>query len=558
AYEYKARTDNLPNGDKWVTLDLAIPVPVDSIVFYPPLIGMTAEDPPRRYADLYPEAYEVTRQREVVDWLLLEDETAAAGSPGYHALAETVGRTFANNRTVVSLKTGLAFTRFLRLRFGGVLTDMYLAEIQAFGHGYPAEARYVSQVRSFGVPVTFGAVTWHFTRYRQTPSGVVIEDPSAPVSFRIRTRSGQDADPQAYFVYDERGREVEVSSAYYYSSDVVRVTDAFDEGRPGYRGPITDDTQNWDGWSIDYPASAEQIRSSDARQYFQFAFEITTDDPLAFGVLDSLAFQISPLLADTAVAEVSLDGLPALRADELAVPLGVDTVFVYDLRAVRRGAGRGYNGLDLEVPAGARLLDLEINGQGAAVGSDYAVDESNPELLSLTFLKPVTDELRLRLRLRSALFQSSAFFAGNLVDRTAEADALPQSVLAGNARDDVASDQIQVVAQQLSLDVLGPIEVVPPVLTPNGDGSNDEVALRFTLFGVTDAPLRVRVYDLGGRLVADLRGHDQAASAGRFAPTWNGRDGTGTLVPPGLYLVEVEVDVDRGTVRRMTSLAVAY
>ncbi|MFH1571615.1 MAG: hypothetical protein ABIL09_26740, partial [Gemmatimonadota bacterium] len=47
AYEYKARTDNLPNGDKWVTLDLAIPVPVDSIVFYPPLIGMTAEDPPR-------------------------------------------------------------------------------------------------------------------------------------------------------------------------------------------------------------------------------------------------------------------------------------------------------------------------------------------------------------------------------------------------------------------------------------------------------------------------------------------------------------------------------
>ena len=61
-----------------------------------------------------------------------------------------------------------------------------------------------------------------------------------------------------------------------------------------------------------------------------FALRIATEQPFAFGVLDSVAFEVSPLLADSVLAEVSLAGpLPDPK-----VPLGVDTTFVYDIRTV--------------------------------------------------------------------------------------------------------------------------------------------------------------------------------------------------------------------------------
>ena len=43
-----------------------------------------------------------------------------------------------------------------------------------------------------------------------------------------------------------------------------------------------------------HQASGDEIRSSDGAQYLQFKFKIRTEDPMAFGVLDGIAFEISP------------------------------------------------------------------------------------------------------------------------------------------------------------------------------------------------------------------------------------------------------------------------
>jgi hypothetical protein len=541
-----------PSAETWFTLDIGVPLAIDSLVFFPPQNGLTSNN--QRLRDLFLEAYEVSRTNQAVDWLLFEDETASTGSASYHPLDEILASTFSNNQSIVELKMPLRFTRFLRLRMGGVTTTGILAEIKAFGKGFPAEGRYESLPHFFGQPVSLGAINWKFTKYRMDASGQVYEDPTAPVQLAIHTRAGADSDPQAYFIYDELGRQIEVDREGYFDAEAPL---DFEAGLPAHRAAITDDIGNWNAWSIIYQQSGDEIRSSDGREYLQFRFEITTQDPFAFGVLDSLAFEISPLLADSVVAEVSLEGQTLAAGDLIEVPLGVDTVFVYDLRTTfLDGQKSGFDGLDLDVPPETRFLDLEINGSLAVEGEDFSLLPNEDDRLSFSFPERFTDDTSFRVRFRSAIFQPSVFMGGSVLDRDPASTVLPQSIEPGDARADVSSDRIQVVSSQMRLSVLGDLRLMPSAFTPNGDGINDQTIVDFSVFGVQEALIRVEIFDLSGRLVATLRG--DGAGAGRYHPVWNGEAEGGERVPPGLYLVKVEVDVDKDVFSEIRTVAVVY
>ncbi len=121
--------------ETWITLDLGVPLAVDSVAFFPPQNGLTNTN--QRLRDQYPEAFEVSRAELPVEWLLYEDETSSTSSARYHPLDEVLASTFSNNQSVVGLHFPLRFTRFLRFRFGGVKSNSILSEIKAFGkeHG---------------------------------------------------------------------------------------------------------------------------------------------------------------------------------------------------------------------------------------------------------------------------------------------------------------------------------------------------------------------------------------------------------------------------------------
>ena len=275
SFTHRARADGRPNSAQFITLDLGVPVPVDSIVFFPPQTGLTSDN--QRQRELFARAYEVSRTNVPVEWLIFEDETASTGSAGYHPLDEILASTFANNTSVVSLATELRFTRFLRFKFGEVSTTTLLAEIEIFGRGYPQEARYISAPHSFGQAVSLGRVAWQFTRYRQLPSGAITPDPTAPVRLNLQTRAGFDPDPKTYFIFDDLGRLVEVDEKTYFDSP--RVVERFSEGIAGFRAKRDDDVENWNNWSVAYQASGDEIRSSDGAEFLQFRFTITTEDP---------------------------------------------------------------------------------------------------------------------------------------------------------------------------------------------------------------------------------------------------------------------------------------
>jgi len=94
------------------------------------------------------------------------------------------------------------------------------------------------------------------------------------------------------------------------------------------------------------------------------------------------------------------------------------------------------------------------------------------------------------------------------------------------------------------------------VMTPNGDGVNDELVVNLDLVNVlVPRPLRFAVTDLSGRRAHEV---EAQAVAGRTSFSWDGRSTGGPLVPPGIYLVEVTIVGDTGDRTTRQVVAVAY
>ncbi len=133
-----------------------------------------------------------------------------------------------------------------------------------------------------------------------------------------------------------------------------------------------------------------------------------------------------------------------------------------------------------------------------------------------------------------------------------------QRVEGGDVSEELGSNQLLVVASASSArGFLGDLEVGSRAFTPQGDGVNDQLSIQYTLFRVQQASeVKVGIYALDGRRV--WQAQPEAQAAGRHTAHWDGRDGAGQLVGPGIYLVRVEVETDKGSEIRLQPVAVAY
>ena len=119
-----------------------------------------------------------------------------------------------------------------------------------------------------------------------------------------------------------------------------------------------------------------------------------------------------------------------------------------------------------------------------------------------------------------------------------------RSVSAGDATGLVASQSLVAVTDLSNDELLSDVDVNPSFCTPNGDGTNDEVAIRATVFSVREGGrLRVELFDLSGRRLRDLS-EERTRPSGEYDLRWDGRDGSGQRVPPGSYLLRIKLEVD--------------
>ena len=162
----------------------------------------------------------------------------------------------------------------------------------------------------------------------------------------------------------------------------------------------------------------------------------------------------------------------------------------------------------------------------------------------------------MRLVFGAKVFDLATSFEGEIFDLQEE--TLPQPILAGDASEEISTNSLRVLsngAQSPSL--VQQLEFSSPVLTPNGDGVHDDLAITYSLFGLPEqVSVLVNVYSLNGRQVAKVPVGTQRS--GPQTVLWDGRDETGDLLAPGVYLVAVSVQSERTDDLKMSPLGIAY
>jgi hypothetical protein len=120
-------------------------------------------------------------------------------------------------------------------------------------------------------------------------------------------------------------------------------------------------------------------------------------------------------------------------------------------------------------------------------------------------------------------------------------EAAWQSVESGDATPMVASEILSI---QVPLDTkpLDNLRITPNPFTPNGDQVNDQANIDFLVVKISASrEATVRIFDLSGRRVWEQR---QMIGSGPVSIPWNGTDNGGAVVPPGIYICQLELAVD--------------
>ena len=527
------------------TFDFAFPLPINRVVFFPPDRGVDELGGLKKQR--FPQAYEISATLEPEDFLLLNQEKS------YHTLESVLARTFFNSDRVVDVSFPTELFRFLRISFN-LRSQLYLlGEIQVYGEGYVPETTYRSVVIPMGERVNFGRIFWKFETFRRTETGVV-PDPEAPVELTLETRSGSDPTPKTFRIWTEFETEREVDEATYDAAPEasIRLGD-----RPGDKASIGIDEEHWSFWSTPYSRPGQDIRSPDGREFLQLRFKMTSEDFNTFGRIDSVGVEFSPLLVEELVGEVGLMGEGLGTAGPPEIPAGVDTIFIYDVLA-RFGpnGSTGFDGLRLAITGDMELLKMEVGEPLVEIIPDSSISSGGELVLFFPSnrIGGVSGSERLRLTLRATVFNFRTDFNGEVFEL--EGENLPQSIEPGDAGPMLESDDVVVFAVGKGLSVLSQVALSSPVVTPNGDGVNDELIIDFTVLAAESTECRIGIYALDGSLVQRLVRDDRGRGA--YHVSWDGRDGQGVSMAPGVYLVRLSIETDQGESQRVLPVAVAY
>ena len=410
--------------------------------------------------------------------------------------------------------------------------DWEIAEFEIYGSGFVPFSRYTSNVIDLGEVLSIGDLTW---------SGRQGEELGTRVD--ITMRSGDDAQPEVYWRYTFRGDEqvpfsesgTPLTKAQYRRLEIPE------------QGDIRHDKDNWLTWNTpyDFTAGSGTAHAGRPRRFVQFdvAFHST---PESGSEVDYLQFAASPPLVTGAAAEINPN---TAAAGEL-------TTFTCRLRPHLEPGDNGFDLIAIDTPAqvsgvdevariGGAEIDIEItrmDGEGFAVKVPRVDPGSTGELIELTF--------------EARVFEYGTPFIPRLSDSELPFE-VPQPVVEGDADEGHDGNGLRVALTAIPEDPIRNLRLSSPVVTPNGDGANDRVEIEYQLLNLTgEVPAAIGIYELSGRKVGKI-GVGAGPVSGLFRVEWDGSGKRG-LLPPGLYLLQVEVDADTGRNQSGRLVSVAY
>ena len=409
-----------------------------------------------------------------------------------------------------------------------------LSEIQLFGEGYMPESQ-ITSVFAGDVPFI------ELGRNAQNLTSIEWDADIPPgTDLIIRTQTGNTV----------------TSETLYYKKDGTVYEGTPEESQKAYEdnkkffgessvGPVITRIlpgSDWSGWSQRYFNSGDLITSPSPRRFVSVQATFLTDDPLASATLRSLTLNFVDPVARAVVGEI----VPP-RLDQI----GVNQEFTYFIQPTFETASRGFDDILIEAPVGVEMkfkqVKVDITGQESQTytaeseGFEIISDASDSLWVHLpTAVKTTSETALIAVQFDATIFDFATFFNGSISNSSFENSW--QRVDEGDANGIIDSEKTVILALE-GKQVLGDIEMGREIITPNGDGANDEMAFSFSLMRVgAGTPLLAQIYDLSGRLVRQLR--DAPVSAGRHTVQWTGVDDAGELVPPGIYILRVDIDTD--------------
>lgn len=548
-------------ANTFFTIDTAVPIPAYRFGFYTPDEGYRSDGTPLR-TDVIP----------AFDASIGDDEEPAVNWGGNDLFQRVVANVGTNFESDVRIDFSRQYARFFRWRrrespvdaealnrcsgCGGqgnqaIPLKGTIGGFDLFAHGVPQRAFYLSKVVDLGRIVNFGHLHWHATPMRRV-NGLAVEDPTADVWLTAEVRVGRDDDPAVYHEYTNTGREKEVSRATYESLSAVLGRDP----RPGIRASIGYDTDNWSFWSVPFTETGQLVRLRSG-SHLQIKLTLESRDFDAWIRIDSLWIETPPLLVDEVIGEIArLDDLQPQHGFT-EVELGRDTEFAYDLRAeFTTASAPGFDALRIYTGSRADFVRLEMGAPLAVVEPAAVAQEEGALVVQLPESVTRRSNAPVRVVFSTRLFEFASTFEGEVF--TSNSDALPQPILPGDASEAIATNSLRVLsAEGGSVDFVRDLQRSTGVLTPNGDGVNDGLTLRYALFRLPGpVPVRLEVYTLDGHRIALIEGGLQ--DAGPRQLVWDGRDENGRLLPAGLYLFSIALDTQAAQKRALYSLGIAY
>ena len=389
-------------------------------------------------------------------------------------------------------------------------------ETMLFSAGYPARVEMRSDFVNLAAAAGDG---------RPKVIERLVWDADLPPQTRIQLRSRSGNALQEVYTFSDRKGDVVTEEKWNSLPKVLK-------------GPI-DTTlvvgEDWDTWSNIYQFSGETFKSASPRRFVQLEMILSTDDLHVAPSVDALAIEFVDALVQEARGQIW----------PREARLNEDTRFTYTLWPSTDGQDSGFDRLRLHIP-GAATGEVGLRIGGEEVAPEAVRLHGDTLLVSLPRIV-VADSVEVDFTAR--IWDNAALFALDL--GMGDRPRIWQSVVPSERRANIVL--LPDLPGQSAL--VGDVEIAPAAFTPNGDGVNDAVEVSFTVFKAQGIQPQVQIFDVAGRLVAQLAGSE---GVGRWHFRWSGRTANGALALPGMYLCRIDPGTASGSAAVLRPLVVAY
>ena len=550
--------------------------------------------------------------------LLVNDGSESSRDESGRPVLTTFKLELQNDRPVVDLRIPPQYLRFLRLKSQTVV-GYEIAEFQVYGAGFVPEARYISNVFDLGTRWgVWGRIRWIeetlgpeglsqariTTRAGHDDTPLEFTRPSPDGSVNLPWKQGAVAATAG-------GEEIALDdldpleALRAYRALPLAEKNRWALGLEDYlglnpRGEIRADPDAWTPWSAPYGPEGTRgitagnidderlgapITTPGPRRYFQVRVELMSRDLEAATGIGQLAFTVHPPAAERIVGEI----YPRQAG------LAVAETFTYAVMPTRIRPGRdsGFDTFEIATPVRVEAIETvqvhfhdgrtesaDFSGRDLAStalptdpAADFGIEAVEERRFRVRFPAITASDLEagetavLTIRFRCRVLRYGTTFPGWA--GRAGAGGAGQKVVAGNAAHlgpgDPAFPPLGTADPRiLSVDVplagggvLINARVWPRPFSPNGDGVNDGTRISYDLSRVIGpVAVEVRILDLAGRVVRRLFSGDQPG--GHWSIPWDGTDGGGAQVPPGIYLAHVAVNSAASVETAAAAVEVAY